>query len=39
MVQDVIDALRELAPVDVATMEGLAENVEFRLPPELAQAP
>jgi 4-hydroxy-3-methylbut-2-enyl diphosphate reductase len=39
MVQDVIDALRELAPVDVATMEGLAENVEFRLPPELAPAP
>jgi 4-hydroxy-3-methylbut-2-enyl diphosphate reductase len=37
MVQDVIDALRELGPVDVSTMEGLAENVEFRLPPELAR--
>jgi 4-hydroxy-3-methylbut-2-enyl diphosphate reductase len=37
MVQDVIDALRELGPVEVSTMEGLAENVEFRLPPELAR--
>jgi 4-hydroxy-3-methylbut-2-en-1-yl diphosphate reductase len=38
MVEHVIDALRSLAPVEVTTMDGLAENVEFRLPPELAGA-
>jgi 4-hydroxy-3-methylbut-2-en-1-yl diphosphate reductase len=38
MVEHVIDALRSLAPVEVTTMDGLAENVEFRLPSELAGA-
>jgi 4-hydroxy-3-methylbut-2-enyl diphosphate reductase len=38
MVEDVIAALRALGPVEVSTMEGLAENVEFRLPAELAGA-
>ncbi|MGJ7917811.1 4-hydroxy-3-methylbut-2-enyl diphosphate reductase [Massilia sp. LXY-6] len=36
MVEHVIDALRRLAPVDVTTMDGLVERVEFRLPAELA---
>jgi 4-hydroxy-3-methylbut-2-en-1-yl diphosphate reductase len=38
MVEHVIAALRSLAPVEVTTMDGLAENVEFRLPSELAGA-
>jgi 4-hydroxy-3-methylbut-2-enyl diphosphate reductase len=36
MVEHVIDALRTLGPVEVSTMDGLEEHVEFRLPPELA---
>lgn len=36
MVEHVIEALRQLAPVEVSTMEGLEENIEFRLPSELA---
>ena len=36
MVEHVIDALRALAPVEVTTMDGIAEHVEFRLPRELA---
>ncbi|HEY1229241.1 MAG TPA: 4-hydroxy-3-methylbut-2-enyl diphosphate reductase, partial [Ramlibacter sp.] len=36
MVEHVIDALRALAPVEVTTMEGLEEHIEFRLPTELA---
>jgi 4-hydroxy-3-methylbut-2-enyl diphosphate reductase len=36
MVEHVIDALRALGPVEVATMDGLEEHVEFKLPPELA---
>ena len=36
MVEDVIDALRRLAPVELSTMDGLVEHVEFRLPAELA---
>ena len=35
MVEDVINALRRLADVEVTTMEGREEHVEFRLPPEL----
>jgi 4-hydroxy-3-methylbut-2-enyl diphosphate reductase len=36
MVEHVIAALRLLAPVEVAAMDGLEEHVEFKLPPELA---
>jgi len=36
MVEHVIAALRALGPVEVSTMDGLEEHVEFRLPPELA---
>jgi 4-hydroxy-3-methylbut-2-enyl diphosphate reductase len=36
MVEHVIDALRRLAPVELSTMDGLVEHVEFRLPAELA---
>ena len=38
MVEHVIEALRAIAPVDVSTMEGQEEHIEFRLPPELADA-
>jgi len=37
MVEHVIDALRRLDEVEVSTMEGREENVEFRLPPELSE--
>jgi 4-hydroxy-3-methylbut-2-enyl diphosphate reductase len=36
MVEHVIDALRRLAPVELSTMDGLVEHVEFRLPAELS---
>jgi 4-hydroxy-3-methylbut-2-enyl diphosphate reductase len=36
MVEHVIDALRALVEVEVSTMEGLEEHVEFRLPRELS---
>jgi 4-hydroxy-3-methylbut-2-enyl diphosphate reductase len=36
MVEDVVDALRRLAPIEVTIMDGLVERVEFRLPAELA---
>jgi 4-hydroxy-3-methylbut-2-en-1-yl diphosphate reductase len=36
MVEHVIDALRRLAPVELSTMDGLVERVEFRLPAELS---
>jgi 4-hydroxy-3-methylbut-2-en-1-yl diphosphate reductase len=36
MVEDVINALRRLGPVDVTTMAGREEHAEFRLPAELA---
>jgi 4-hydroxy-3-methylbut-2-enyl diphosphate reductase len=36
MVESVIDALRRLAPVELSTMDGLVEHVEFRLPAELS---
>lgn len=35
MVNDVIDALRRLGPVDVLVMDGIEENIQFRLPAEL----
>ena len=36
MVEEVLEALRRLGPVDVSTMEGREEYAEFRLPAELA---
>lgn len=38
MVEDVIGALRALGPVDVTTMAGREEKVEFKLPAKLTQA-
>jgi 4-hydroxy-3-methylbut-2-enyl diphosphate reductase len=35
MVAQVVGALRAIAPVELSTMDGLEENVEFKLPPEL----
>jgi 4-hydroxy-3-methylbut-2-enyl diphosphate reductase len=35
MVTRVVDALRAIAPVELSTMDGLEENVEFKLPPAL----
>ena len=37
MVENVIDALRSLGPVDVSTMDGREEKVEFKLPAKLMQ--
>lgn len=36
LVEDVIDALRRLRPVEVSTLPGREENISFRLPAELA---
>jgi len=36
MVEQVIDALRALGPVEVSSMDGIAEHVEFKLPAALA---
>jgi 4-hydroxy-3-methylbut-2-enyl diphosphate reductase len=36
MVDHLINTLRRLAPVELTTMDGLVERVEFRLPAELA---
>ncbi|CAJ5904275.1 4-hydroxy-3-methylbut-2-enyl diphosphate reductase [Burkholderia pseudomallei] len=38
MVEDVIAALRALGPLEVATMSGREEKVEFKLPAKLTQA-
>jgi 4-hydroxy-3-methylbut-2-en-1-yl diphosphate reductase len=35
MVQDVIESLRAIGPVEVTNLPGVEENVEFRLPVEL----
>lgn len=35
MVQDVIESLRALCPIEVTNLPGVQENVEFRLPAEL----
>jgi 4-hydroxy-3-methylbut-2-enyl diphosphate reductase len=39
MVEHVIDALRALGPVDVSTMDGIEEHIEFRLPRALGDGP
>jgi 4-hydroxy-3-methylbut-2-enyl diphosphate reductase len=36
LVEDVIEALRRLRTVEVSTLDGRQENIEFRLPAELA---
>jgi len=36
LVEDVIEALRRLGPVEVTTMPGREEKIQFRLPAELA---
>lgn len=36
LVEDVIEALRRLSPVDVSMLPGREENISFRLPAELA---
>jgi 4-hydroxy-3-methylbut-2-enyl diphosphate reductase len=36
LVEHVIDALRRLGPVDVSTLPGREEHIQFRLPAELA---
>jgi 4-hydroxy-3-methylbut-2-enyl diphosphate reductase len=38
LVDDVIEALRRLGPVEVSILPGRQEKIEFRLPPELAKA-
>jgi 4-hydroxy-3-methylbut-2-enyl diphosphate reductase len=38
LVEDVIGALKRLGPVEVTTLPGREETIEFRLPPELATA-
>jgi 4-hydroxy-3-methylbut-2-en-1-yl diphosphate reductase len=38
LVEDVIDTLRHLGPVEVSIMDGRQEKIEFRLPAELAVA-
>ncbi|MCH4894093.1 MULTISPECIES: 4-hydroxy-3-methylbut-2-enyl diphosphate reductase [unclassified Sphingomonas] len=35
LVEDVITALRRIAPIEVSTLDGIVETVEFSLPPEL----
>lgn len=39
MVEHVIGALRALGPVEVSTMDGIEEHIEFRLPRALADRP
>ena len=36
LVEDVINALRQYGPVEVSTLPGREEHIEFRLPPELS---
>jgi 4-hydroxy-3-methylbut-2-enyl diphosphate reductase len=36
LVEDVVDALRRLGPVDVSTLPGREEHIQFRLPAALA---
>lgn len=38
LVQELIEALRKIEPVDVTTMPGIQENVKFRLPVSLTKA-
>ncbi|HEY3566206.1 MAG TPA: 4-hydroxy-3-methylbut-2-enyl diphosphate reductase, partial [Casimicrobiaceae bacterium] len=37
LVLGVIDALGALGPIEVTTLPGIEEKVEFRLPPELTR--
>ena len=37
LVEDVIETLRRLGPVDVSTLPGREENIQFRLPAELVE--
>ncbi|HEY4071862.1 MAG TPA: 4-hydroxy-3-methylbut-2-enyl diphosphate reductase [Herbaspirillum sp.] len=37
MVDDVINTLRRLGPVEVSIMDGIEENIQFRLPSELIE--
>jgi len=39
LVDDVVAALRRLGPIEVSTLPGIEEKVEFRLPAELLRAP
>lgn len=39
LVQGVVAALRALGPVEVATMAGIKEHQQFRLPPQLERTP
>jgi 4-hydroxy-3-methylbut-2-enyl diphosphate reductase len=39
LVDDVVAALRRLGPIEVSTLPGIEEKVEFRLPAELLLAP
>ena len=36
LVDDVLETLRRLAPIEVTTLPGLEETISFRLPAELA---
>jgi 4-hydroxy-3-methylbut-2-en-1-yl diphosphate reductase len=38
LVHDVIEALRDLGPIEVSMLPGVEEDIEFRLPPELIEA-
>jgi 4-hydroxy-3-methylbut-2-enyl diphosphate reductase len=38
LVEDVVEALRQLAPVELEVLPGIDENVRFRMPPELQPA-
>jgi 4-hydroxy-3-methylbut-2-enyl diphosphate reductase len=38
LVQGVIDGLRAFGPVEVSTLDGVAEDVKFRFPAELADS-
>lgn len=38
LVEDVIAALRRIAPIEVSTLDGIVETIEFSLPPELRHA-
>jgi 4-hydroxy-3-methylbut-2-enyl diphosphate reductase len=39
LIEEVIEALRKLGPVSVEPMEGVKEDIEFRLPAELRPGP
>ncbi len=38
LVDDVIEALRAFGPVEIATLDGIQERIQFRLPQELVDA-